>query len=109
MRDGAKPTSEMIGEYEESQQAQHERYIADARMKEEHRNSRRDFLSSVLFGVAVLAVVLAIIGAIWNYNIESGKNDVEQTREHTRQEQVCVNVGGTWINGSTCVPNKEAQ
>lgn len=73
-----------------------------AEIQDRSRRDRRPYIAGFFSGLGILIVVLALIGAIWHYNVNSDN----QAR---RQMEVCMSIDGTWINGNTCVPPRASK
>lgn len=77
-----------------------------ARIAARNADERRAWLGPVLAGLAVVAVIGAIIGAIaWNVQRDREQRD----RDRVRQAQIaetCIRDGNIWINGN-CIPAKK--
>lgn len=81
-------------------QAKEAQDIADAaRAKEKmmewqakRRRDRYEFLGPVLFGLAVVAVLLAIIGGFWHGAVSDDDDMVEKEKAETAQIEACLNL-----------------
>lgn len=83
-------------------------YLKDAANQRAHdremAEAKRTFRGQVLIGIAIVAVLLAVIGAIVGGVIHSNDNKLKIERERTTQERLCVEARNIWING-TCIPS----
>lgn len=90
-----------------------ETYLKDAANQRAHdaamAEAKRTFRGQVLIGVAIVAVLLAVIGAIVAGVVHTNDHNVKLERERTTQERLCVDAGNIWINGTTCVPGGGAR
>ena len=97
---------------EAEKQREHEARIAkieaaarqeEARQESVRTESRHQLIAYFGVGVAIVAVLLGLFGAIL-YGVTDGRKD-QQLRERQRNEiaQTCIREGNIWLNGN-CVP-----
>lgn len=75
----------------------------EARQETIRRQSRHELISYTLVGMAIVAVLLGLFGAIL-YGVTDGRKD-QQQRERQRNEiaATCIREGNIWLNGN-CIP-----
>lgn len=87
----------------EDEKAKREHVRQMAQIQRQIKAERREFLGSVLVGIALVVVLLAVVGAV-TYGVRNGQQaDTRREQERARIGVECINNGYTWVNG-TCIP-----
>lgn len=79
----------------EAERVRSEQAIAEAKAKEAHhlaqnREGRREFVGGILIGVAIVAIILAVIGAMWHGAVSGNWSRERIEAERTEQVRACI-------------------
>lgn len=66
-----------------------ERLVRERRIE---RSERRTFIGHVLFGMAAVAILLAIIGALWHGAVSDDDDILKKEQEKTEQVRACLDL-----------------
>ena len=97
------PTEDESYHQDQKDQRAHERNMAEERRR--FLEGRRNFIGSVLAGVAIVTVLSAIVTAIVFGVRHSNDTDLKIEKERARIAQLCIEADHIWINNN-CIPTE---
>lgn len=79
------------------------RIVDIEKIRERTGEDRRQRISWVLAGLAVMTVILGIVAAIWSAVDRDRSKQIRQDQIQQQVAQECIRQGNIWLNGQGCL------